>query len=159
METVISTLLELPARRGGFGLGPLSLNKRVELSDGQQLLASIPFLSVDVFLEHARPNGMHVGIEYDSDEFHLFRSNTSEHAGNYDAFERMRVNVAQMSGLNLLHLTSDVLEDPVRFDEFCRQVRLLLGISTHYMSGETISKRLRVRAELGLPIGTYGYAA
>ena len=137
METKAAIMLSLPVSRGGWGINGLELNRRIDLTRDQQVIAGKPYIVIDGYLA-----GGNLGYEYDSDEFH------SGHVR--EERDRLRATAAQCFGTTLLSLTRDVIESTVRFAAFCDEFSRLAGKRKRPLGERTLDRRMALRHNLGL---------
>lgn len=65
MEAQMATLMSLPRRLGGQGLGPAELNVRVEVSDAAGKITTHRFFELDMFYRNARVDVEYGGFHHD----------------------------------------------------------------------------------------------
>ena len=106
METVLAMLLSLPRVKGGFGLYPIEMNRKVSTLTGDRW--------VDILFA-----GRKVGLEYKGREAHSI-----EKTGRDDR----RQNKLVGSGIAILNVWYEDLADPVLFDQLVHDIHDALGV-------------------------------
>ena len=139
LETNVAITLALPAQRGGWGISGLTLNYRIDLSRQQREISDKRYIVVDGYVPQRR-----LAYECDSRMFH-----TQIEKGYRD---RERASAALFHDIRLLHITSNIVMDEVRFTSFCEEFARLAGKRQRPCSDSTWDRRRSLRQQLGLPL-------
>ena len=118
METVLTMLLTLPHKYGGYGLPLPELNKpRVSrVSDRKSTRNNVLNKSLRCDLEWPAAN---VAVEYDSDTYHTGPQRIAK--------DSIRRNQLTTSGKRIITVTKDQVYDETEFDTVARQIAENLG--------------------------------
>lgn len=127
MEARIAVILCLPVKLGGFGLPVPVLNHKIELSDRT--------IYVDLFWPEA-----HIGIEYDSREWHV-----GQHKFEQDSRRR---NASRKKGIELITVTKPEVQSPQEFEDIAARVARQLGKRVRRKSDEFYRLHAQLRAEV-----------
>ena len=140
METVMAILLTTPASFGGYAFKQPVLNGEVSLSPAVRETTGKRSYRCDMLY----PNE-HVGVEYNSKEWHTGMQRIAE-----DAF---RSNALSYLGIRLITVTPRELFDPDRFDTIAREIAKGCGWRFRKSTPQQFTKKLALREELLRPGG------
>jgi len=133
METILTMLLTLPYRLGGYSLPMPLLNQRVTLTKAAQQSLNRQFLRCDLLWP-----GSNVAVEYDSNAFHTGSDRITA--------DSKRRNTLIINGITILTVTSDHVHSITELDDTARQVASGIGwqIQTRRIPGfRDAQRRLR----------------
>lgn len=138
MEAIVTLLLCLPRRLGGYGLPLPELNGHLVLSDRARILAGQGNEFIDLFWRSKR-----VALEYDSDAHHVVGVGPRE-----ILTDKHRANAANDMNVRPISLTKDQLYSPTAFDAIARSIRSHLGIWLKPDTDEMRHRRMELRLAL-----------
>jgi len=114
METILTIMLTLPYKLGGYKLPMPVLNHRVDLSHSARYNTSRSYLVCDLFWPDAR-----VAVEYDSDRHHT--------GAERIASDAIRRNTLAAMGIQVITVTRRQLRDINEFEKVARLLAAYLG--------------------------------
>ena len=135
-ETALYMLLCMPPRFGGYGLAMPELNRRIELSEAEQLMVGAHHFDCDLYWDGRNP----VAVEYDSKKYH-----TALEKQERDAIRR---NMLQYKDVQVIVATRLQVNKPNEFDKLARQVGKAIGKRFRAPEKEHIDARTRLREVL-----------
>ena len=113
-ETVLTMLLCLPPRLGGYGLSHPILNHRINVGRAKRAATEKDYYLCDLYWPRAR-----LDLEYESDEYHTGSVRISEDSARRDDLAYLGISVKTMTHRQIMN--------PVRFDKVARQLAFALG--------------------------------
>ena len=138
METALGIIIGMPPRLGGFGLGAVELNHRIDLEGEAAMMAGRSYVELDFFFP-----GHNVSLEYESNAFHACPEKVSSDA--------RRNNTLRALGLTVINLTWDQVRNPILLEGVMRQTALALRKKLRTPSANGAVMRSRLCADL-LPL-------
>lgn len=132
-EAVVSMVLMLPNRLGGYGLPPASLNERVHLSAEVARL-----FGIDSFVCDLSWGGGRV-LEYQGSQ-HKLRSRR--------AYDMRKGNVLAVDGRSVIEMDRSMLSRQDLMDEVAKSVTRLLGLAWRASGTKLATRRARLRNKL-----------
>ena len=135
METATHLLLSLPYRYGGYGIGGLSLNREITLSEDAALVARRRKCRADILLEGAK-----LDIEF---------AGKFDHTGD-DALEsdRRRTNALASMGFEVIELTSGQVRDWRTFEQVALRIAAAAGKRIRNENRGLLAERMSLRQAL-----------
>lgn len=140
-EVQAGLLLGLSRRRGGEGLPPFKLNRRVVMPPAAAKIARRQTCCCDIFWEEtASPACAGLDVECQSASHHFgSRSSVSD---------ADRATALQLLGIEVMQLTHGVLADPRRFAVFAASLAERLGVPRRPDRTRLTAAQVRLRREL-----------
>ena len=135
METVLTMLLTLPYRLGGYGFSMPQLNYRIEVDIKTRRTRGRTRYYGDLYWPLEQ-----IDVEYDSDAFHA----TSEQI----AQDAVRRNALASAGVSMLTVSRKQIMNTVAMHEFAEVLSKLLEKRLQYPMPDFISRRYVLRAQL-----------
>lgn len=135
-ETALFMLLCMPPRFGGYGLALPELNRRIELTQVEQIAMNVHHFDCDCYWS----NKQKVAVEYDSSRHH-----TAQEKQERDAIRR---NMLQYKGIQVIVATRTQVNSAARFDELARQIGRATGKRFRISEKEHIAARRQLRKTL-----------
>lgn len=132
-EAVVSMVLTLPCRLGGYGLPPAALNERVRLSAEAARL-----FGIDSFVCDLSWGGGRV-LEYQGSQ-HKLRSRRS--------YDMRKGNVLVADGRSVVEMDRSMLSRQDLMDEVAKSVTRLLGLAWRAPGAKLATRRARLRNKL-----------
>jgi very-short-patch-repair endonuclease len=125
-------LLCMPPRFGGYGIALPELNRRIELTQREQLAVGVHHFDCDLYWP-----GSKVAVEYDSAQFH-----TASEKQERDAIRR---NMLQYKGVHVITATRMQVNSAGRFDKLAAQIARKVGKRLRTPAKEHIAERSNLR--------------
>ena len=132
-EAVVSMVLTLPCRLGGYGLPPAALNERVRLSAEAARLFGIDSFVCDLSWDGGRV------LEYQGSQ-HKLRSRR--------AYDMRKGNVLAADGRSVVEMDRSMLSRQDLMDEVAKSVTRLLGLTWRSAGVRQATCRARLRNKL-----------
>ena len=136
-EAALGLMLSLPVRLGGYHLGAVTLNERIEIPDGIDRFG-VPRTSTrypDIIIRNRDRTGRPRAVAADYDAFAV---HADAHAMARDA--RRRNELATMEGFTYFTITTDEARDFEYMEKLAERMRLALGQRKQpYLSGHADS--------------------
>lgn len=132
-EAVVSMVLTLPCRLGGYGLPPAALNERARLSTEAARLFGIDSFVCDLSWDGGRV------LEYQGSQ-HKIRSRR--------AYDMRKGNVLAADGRSVVEMDRSMLSRQDLMDEVAKSVTRLLGLTRRAPGAKLATRRARLRNKL-----------
>lgn len=136
-ESALAALLSIRRHYGGLGLPAPELNGRLDLDSDAKNICGKDHLLIDLLW---REQG--VGVEYDSDAFHMYVDPKKVES------DKRRVNAALRMGVQLFSMTNAQLMDPYRFRSFAQTVAKALGVRLRPFTSRQLDRETELRSVL-----------
>ena len=140
VEPLSSVLLGLPMMYGGYGLGIPRMNYEVKANPAAQALTGKSCFRCDLCWPEAK-----LDVEYQSRESHSGEEKRIE--------DSRRTNALASMGWTVVSVTNDELDSLVATDAIADRIRKHLGKRSQVRVANYHSRKLKLRRQLGLPIG------
>lgn len=134
-ETVLTTLLCLPYRLGGYGFVPPCLNYRIDVGAHARKMASKQFYRCDLYWPEAK-----LAIEYDSDAEHLGSRNAANDSSRRNALDAL--------GVDVISVTTLQIASRVEVEKIANHIGKRLGKRVQYKEPSFSVANLKLRTEL-----------
>lgn len=139
-ETKQALVFGLPMMYGGYGLGIPRMNFEVEASAAARALTGKSSFRCDLCWPEAK-----LDVEYQSRE---------NHSGEEKRIsDSRRTNALIAMGWTVIGITNDELDSLAATDAIAEAIRKQLGKSSHVRVSNYHAKKLKLRRQLGLPLG------
>lgn len=139
-ETKQALVLGLPHRFGGYGLGMPHMNFEVQTNAAARAITGKSFFRCDLCWPEAK-----LDVEYQSRE---------AHSGELSRIsDSRRVNALDAMGWKVVCITNDELDSLSATDIIASTIRRHLGKRAQIRVADFHARKLRLRRQLGLPIG------
>ena len=139
METILTMLLTLPYKLGGYGFPKPQLNYRIEVSDkvtsSKIKQTSRPTFYCDLYWPDKK-----IAVEYDSDEYHSGAFRIEKDA--------IRRNALESVGVRMITVSRRQLTDATKMREISEVLSRLLGKRLKYVEKEFISLNAELMRQL-----------
>lgn len=139
-ETKKAILLGLPMMYGGYGLGIPRMNYEVKANPAARALTGKSCFRCDLCWPEAK-----LDVEYQSRESHSGEEKRIE--------DSRRTNALASMGWTVVSVTNDELDSLVATDAIADRIRKHLGKRSQVRVANHHSRKLKLRRQLGLPIG------
>ncbi len=139
-ETKQALVLGLPPARGGYGLGIPRMNYEVRASPAARALTGKAFFRCDLCWPEAK-----LDVEYQSRWAHEGEAKRLEGS--------RRTNALATMGWTVVGVTNDELDSLAATDAIANTIRRHLGKRTQVHVSDHHARKLRLRRQLGLPVG------
>lgn len=134
-ETVLTMLLCLPYRLGGYRFELPALNHRIDVGARAKKMASKHYYRCDLYWPRAK-----FAIEYDSDSEHLGSRSAANDSSRRTALDAL--------GIGVLSVTTMQISSRVEMDRIAHHVAQRLGKRVQYREPGFSSANLRLRTRL-----------
>ena len=139
-ETKQALLLGLPTTYGGYGLGLPRMNYKVVANGAARAISGKSSFRCDLcWLEQK------LDVEYQSRECHEGETNR--------VADSRRANALMAMGWTVVSVTGDELDSFAATETIAQTIRHHLGKRSHVHTSDYHAKKLRLRRQLGLPVG------
>ena len=139
-ETKKAILLGLPMMYGGYGLGIPRMNYEVKANPAARALTGKSCFRCDLCWPEAK-----LDVEYQSRESHSGEEKRIE--------DSRRTNALASMGWTVVSVTNDELDSLVATDAIADRIRKHLGKRSQVRVANYHSRKLKLRRQLGLPVG------
>jgi len=134
-ESILTMLLCLPYRLGGYGIEMPVLNQRIILNKAGKKIASKNFCACDLYWPKAK-----LAVEYDSDAFHVGPERISN--------DSARRTALAATGVSTITITNRQLFNIQQFNEIAHQIASITGKRLQYKEPMFSRTRLNLRESL-----------
>lgn len=139
-ETKKALVLGLPHMYGGYGLGIPRMNHKVPASPAARALTGKSFFRCDLCWPEAK-----LDVEYQSRESHAGEENR--------ILDSRRTNALIAMGWTVVCVTNDELDSLTATDAIAETIRKHLGKRPQVRVSGYHARKLKLRRQLGLPVG------
>lgn len=139
-ETKQALVLGLPHRYGGYGLGIPRMNYSVKASSAARALTGKSYFRCDLCWPEAK-----LDVEYQSRWAHEGEASRIK--------DSRRANALASMGWTVVGVTNDELDSLVAIDAIADTIRRRLGKRSQVRVGDYHTRKLKLRRQLGLPVG------
>ncbi|WP_417341431.1 hypothetical protein [Gordonibacter urolithinfaciens] len=139
-ESKLALILGLPLSRGGYGLGIPLMNYEVSANSAARAISGRRSFRCDLCWPEAK-----LDVEYQSRE---------HHEGEVSRLrDSRRANALVAMGWIVIGVTNDELDSMLATDTIAASIRKRLGKRLQMSFPDHHARKLRLRRELGLPVG------
>lgn len=139
-ETKQALMLGLPTSYGGYGLGIPQMNYEVKASAAARALSGRRSFRCDLCWPEAK-----LDVEYQSREMHEGETSRIK--------DSRRANALMAMGWTVIGVTNDELGSLVATDAIAQAIQRQLGKRVQIRVSDYHARKLRLRRQLGLPVG------
>jgi len=132
METILSMLLTLPQKLGGYGLPAPEMNKRIDVGSRTKTQSKKAYYICDLYWPKAK-----LAVEYDSDSYHTGTDRIAS-----DSAKRLDLDAL---GINVITLTSRQIRNPAVFESITKLIAKKLGKRLRFTNPQfkAVNRKLR----------------